>query len=100
MPSRLLNYIRTKPRTSILIALLAVSSGGFFAWVTGLSWNSGRAGALLTYAPLLLCLVMHAFMHRGHGGHGGHGAAKDDTPTPQEIPVESEGTRTHHHGRD
>jgi hypothetical protein len=23
---------------------------------------------------LLLCPVIHLFMHRGHGGHGGHGA--------------------------
>ena len=22
---------------------------------------------------LLLCAVMHLFMHRGHGGHGSHG---------------------------
>ncbi|HBL93790.1 MAG TPA: hypothetical protein DHV57_15385 [Hyphomonas sp.] len=27
---------------------------------------------------LLLCGVMHLFMHAGHGGHGGHG---DDAPT-------------------
>lgn len=24
----------------------------------------------LPYTILLLCLVMHLFMHRGHGGHG------------------------------
>lgn len=27
----------------------------------------------LPYLILLLCPVMHIFMHRGHGGHGGHG---------------------------
>ncbi len=28
---------------------------------------------LLIWLPLLLCVGMHFFMHRGHGGHGGHG---------------------------
>jgi fatty acid desaturase len=23
---------------------------------------------------LLLCAIMHLFMHRGHGGHGSHGS--------------------------
>ena len=27
----------------------------------------------LPFLILLLCPVMHIFMHRGHGGHGGHG---------------------------
>lgn len=26
----------------------------------------------LPFLILLLCPVMHIFMHRGHGGHGGH----------------------------
>ena len=29
-------------------------------------------GALI-WLPLLLCPLMHIFMHGGHGGHGGHG---------------------------
>jgi hypothetical protein len=27
--------------------------------------------------PLLICVGMHFFMHRGHGGHSGHGAHDD-----------------------
>ncbi|MCG8383863.1 MAG: DUF2933 domain-containing protein [Gammaproteobacteria bacterium] len=27
----------------------------------------------LPYLILLLCPLMHIFMHGGHGGHGGHG---------------------------
>ena len=27
----------------------------------------------LPYLILLLCPLMHVFMHGGHGGHGGHG---------------------------
>ena len=29
--------------------------------------------ALLPFSVLLLCPLMHVFMHRGHGGHGSHG---------------------------
>ena len=28
--------------------------------------------AALLYLPLLLCPLMHLFMHRGHGGHDDH----------------------------
>ena len=31
------------------------------------------ASDLLLWAPLLLCVGMHFFMHGGHGGHGRHG---------------------------
>jgi hypothetical protein len=30
-------------------------------------------GALPLALPLLICIGMHFFMHRGHGGHGGDG---------------------------
>lgn len=29
---------------------------------------------LLPYGLILVCPLLHLFMHRGHGGHGGHGA--------------------------
>lgn len=32
----------------------------------------------LPYLILLLCPVMHIFMHRGHGGHAGHGEQHPD----------------------
>jgi fatty acid desaturase len=28
---------------------------------------------------LLVCVVMHLFMHRGHGGHGSHGSHGPDS---------------------
>ncbi|MBT8141777.1 MAG: DUF2933 domain-containing protein [Gammaproteobacteria bacterium] len=31
----------------------------------------------LPYLVLLLCPVMHIFMHRGHGDHGGQGNSHD-----------------------
>ena len=33
-------------------------------------------GALI-WLPLLLCPLMHLFMHGGHGGHGGHRSQAD-----------------------
>lgn len=30
------------------------------------------------YLILLLCPLMHVFMHHGHGGHHNHDARKDD----------------------
>jgi hypothetical protein len=33
----------------------------------------------LPYALLLLCPLMHLFMHGGHGGHGGQGSHDDHT---------------------
>lgn len=48
-----------------------------FVLVAGvLLWIEHRAhvlGALPLLLPLLICIGMHFFMHRGHGGHGGGG---------------------------
>lgn len=33
----------------------------------------------LPFLILLLCPVMHIFMHRGHGGHGNHGSEHKQT---------------------
>ena len=29
-------------------------------------------GALPLFLPLLICVGLHFFLHRGHGGHGNH----------------------------
>jgi hypothetical protein len=38
------------------------------------------------FLVMLLCPLMHVFMHRGHGGHGGHGSSArhggEDTAAP------------------
>ncbi len=49
-----------------LCAFLAIA--GFFLW------EEHRAHVLgaVPYVLLLLCPVIHLFMHRGHGGHVGH----------------------------
>lgn len=53
---------------------------GFAAIAGALLFTEHRAhvlGALL-YLPLLLCPLVHFFMHRGHGGHRGHGEHQDE----------------------
>lgn len=42
-----------------------------------LSEHRAHAIYVLPYLILLLCPVMHMFMHRGHGGHGNHGEKHD-----------------------
>ena len=44
----------------------------FLAVATFFLWEEHKAHILgvLPYALLLLCPIVHLFMHRGHGGHG------------------------------
>jgi hypothetical protein len=35
-------------------------------------------GTLPLLLPLLICIGMHFFMHRGRGGHGNHGGQSGD----------------------
>lgn len=46
----------------------------FLAIAAFFLWGEHRAHLLgaLPYVLLLLCPIVHLFMHRGHGGHGGH----------------------------
>jgi hypothetical protein len=40
-------------------------------------WMEHRAHLLgvLVWLPLLVCPLMHLFMHHGHGGHSRHGTS-------------------------
>jgi Protein of unknown function (DUF2933) len=48
---------------------------GFLVIAGVLLFTEHRAHVLgaLIWLPLLLCPLMHFFMHGGHGGHGDHG---------------------------
>ena len=48
---------------------------GFLVIAGALLFTEHRAHVLgaLIYLPLLLCPLMHFFMHGGHGGHRHHG---------------------------
>ncbi len=54
-------------RTGLVLA-------GFLAIAGALLFTEHRAHVLgaLIYLPLLLCPLMHLFMHGGHHGRGGH----------------------------
>ena len=50
----------------------------------GVEHRAHLAGTLrwLPLAILLLCPLMHVFMHKRHGSHGGHGQGRNaDAPT-------------------
>ena len=51
-----------------LCLFLAIAA--FFLWEE----HSAHLLGALPYVLLLLCPVIHLFMHRGHGGHAGHAA--------------------------
>ena len=59
----------TSPAGLVLIGFLAI--GGVYLWM---EHRAHLLGALV-FLPLLLCPLMHLFMHHGHGGHSGHGTS-------------------------
>ena len=58
------------PRRWVFWTFLALA-----VFYLGVEHRAHLAGTLrwLPLAILLLCPLMHVFMHKGHGGHGGHG---------------------------
>jgi len=59
----------------LLTSRWALAFLGFVVIAGILLFTEHRAHVLgaLIWLPLLLCPLMHVFMHGGHGGHGGHG---------------------------
>lgn len=56
------------------LAFLAfIAAGGYFLWTE----HQAHLLAALPYLVLLLCPLMHVFMHNGHGSHGGHRHGSD-----------------------
>ena len=55
---------------------------GFLVIAGALLFTEHRAHVLgaLVFLPLLLCPLMHLFMHHGHGSHGGHAAGSPSNP--------------------
>jgi hypothetical protein len=64
----------TEPPGGFLTSRMGLVFLGFLAVVGVLLFTEHRAHVLgaLIFLPLLLCPLMHLFMHGQHGGHGGH----------------------------
>ena len=60
----------TSPSGLVLICFLAI--GGVYLWM---EHRAHLLGALV-FLPLLLCPLMHLFMHHGHGDHSDHDSSK------------------------
>ncbi|MGB3400097.1 MAG: DUF2933 domain-containing protein [Candidatus Deferrimicrobiaceae bacterium] len=67
---------------------------GFLAITTFFLWEEHQAHILgaLPWALLLLCPILHLFMHRGHNGHGAQGGQEGGS-TSQENPGMEKGQR-------
>ena len=69
----------------------------FFALVAGLLLSAEHRAHAIGVLPwlliLLLCPLMHVFMHGGHGGHGDEG--EDDASLPGRAASDS--TTAHRH---
>lgn len=71
-------------RSRYAIGLLVIGAGaGYFLWTE----HQAHLAQWWPYAILLLCPLMHVFMHGGHGRPGGH--AETDTTRKDEHPHRS-----------
>ena len=67
-------------RRAVIITLgAAVAAAGTLTLIAHKAHLS-RLLPLLPYAAILLCPLMHVFMHGGHGGHGAHGGQGSQPP--------------------
>jgi hypothetical protein len=58
----------------VLLAFLAIAA--FFL----LTEHTAHVFGVLPYVLLLLCPLLHVFMHHGHGGHSGHDEEQEQHP--------------------
>lgn len=65
-------FLRTRAGFGFCV-FLAVA--GVFLWV---EHRAHVLGALPLLLPLLICVGLHFFMHRGHGGHDVTGGSRNE----------------------
>ena len=75
------------PTGLVLIAFLAINT---FYLVTE---HTAHFFGLLPYGLLLLCPILHLFMHGGHGGHGGQEDHSGHANHSEHQTQQSEGDR-------
>ncbi len=71
---------QSAPRGNFLTSRAGLVLIGFLAIAGILLFTEHRAHVfgVLIWLPLLVCPLMHLFMHGGHGGHGGHAGHDQD----------------------
>ena len=69
-----MNAPASQRHDNLLTSRFALVLLGFLIIGGALLFTEHRAHVLgaLIWLPLLLCPLMHIFMHGGHSGHGGH----------------------------
>ena len=74
-----------RPTGNFLTSRTGVVLIGFIVIAGALLFTEHRAHVLgaLIYLPLLLCPLMHLFMHGGHG-HGSHGSSEVSNESTKE----------------
>ncbi|MGE0372976.1 MAG: DUF2933 domain-containing protein [Gammaproteobacteria bacterium] len=60
---------------AVLTLCVFLFIAGLFLW---LEHRAHLLGALPLLLPLVICIGMHFFLHRGHGGHGGHQTHREE----------------------
>lgn len=75
---------QNEPRGSFLTSRAGLVLLGFLVIGGALLFTEHRAHVLgaLIWLPLLLCPLMHIFMHGGHGGHAGHNQRDPERSKP------------------
>ena len=68
-PSRAVSRLASP--TGLAAAVLILAVGAFLA-----TYHFEHVVSALPFAFILLCPLMHLFMHGGHGGHAGHESAR------------------------
>jgi hypothetical protein len=76
-PSHMGDFLRSRTGL-VLIVFLGVAA--FFL----ITEHSAHLFGSLPFALLLLCPLMHLFMHGGHGGHGGDVSDHEGLPQAPE----------------
>jgi hypothetical protein len=76
-PTQIGDFLRSRTGVALIVFL---GIAAFFL----ITEHGAHLFGVLPFALLLLCPLMHLFMHGGHGGHGGDVSNHEGHPTAPE----------------